>query len=200
MAVNSRPTVNQIQKKLATFDWENFDSIPTKNKGARGQLLEIALNIPNSSSLKDLIDGELKTFTLGESIACTQLSHCLPDIINNTPFKSTKIGIKMHQTIYIAFNRNNIFTGTYILNESNNPLHHKALEEDYYYISHKIQNIIQQKTTLTTITGPNKLLQIRTKASKINGRYTPLVYNGHQLKDKHMAFYLCANFGKTLCK
>jgi hypothetical protein len=42
-------------------------------------------------------------------------------------------------------------------------------------------------------------LQIRTKASKNkNGFYQPLLYKGHQLKDKYMAFYLRANFGKSI--
>ena len=52
---------------------------------------------------------------------------------------------------------------------------------------------------LHTITGPNGLLQIRTKASKSSaGNYTPLCYNGVQLKDKYMAFYLLASFGKKV--
>jgi hypothetical protein len=52
---------------------------------------------------------------------------------------------------------------------------------------------------LSTITGPNKLLQIRTKASKTKqGYYVPLCYNGKKLKDKNMAFYLCTQFGKTI--
>lgn len=198
---NKRQTVLEVYNKLKSFDWDNFNTIPTKNKGARGQLLEIVLGIPNSSSLLDCIDGELKTFTVGESIACTQLTHCLPDIVNETPFESTKLGIKMKNIIYVAFTRNNIFNGVYVLNKLNNKLHYTHLEEDYNYISQKINDAIKQKTTLYTINGPNKLLQIRTKASKnSNGLYTPLVFRKHQLKDKYMAFYLTADFGKKLCK
>ena len=40
-------------------------SVPGRNKGERGQALELILGIPNSSALTDLEDGELKTFTVG---------------------------------------------------------------------------------------------------------------------------------------
>ena len=55
-------------------------------------------------------------------------------------------------------------------------------------------------TELFTINGPNKLLQIRTKASKNpkTGLYAPLMFKGKMLKNKNMAFYMCANFGKSL--
>jgi len=45
----------------------------------------------------------------------------------------------------------------------------------------------KDKDELHTINGPNKLLQIRTKASKVKGSYTPLIFRGHQLKNKYMA-------------
>ena len=51
---------------------------------------------------------------------------------------------------------------------------------------------------LSTFTGPNGLLQIRTKASKTNGKYVPLTFAGTQLKDKGMAFYLCGKFGRNV--
>ena len=57
-----------------------------------------------------------------------------------------------------------------------------------------------EKKLLTTITGPNKVLQIRTKASinvKTN-QYPKLIYNDQILKDKYMAFYLCSSYGKEL--
>ena len=39
----------------------------------RDRLLELALGIANSSKLTDCVDGELKSFTQGESIAVIQL-------------------------------------------------------------------------------------------------------------------------------
>ena len=53
MTLTLRETQNRLQNT-------NFEALPKprKNKGVRGQLLEIALGIPNSSKLTDLVDGE----------------------------------------------------------------------------------------------------------------------------------------------
>ena len=95
-----RMSIYETQQKLQNLD---LDSVTTdthsKNKGFRGQLIERALGIPNSSALTDLSDGELKSFTIGQTIAVTQLMHCLPDIQNRVPYNESKIGIKMQQTI-----------------------------------------------------------------------------------------------------
>lgn len=190
-------SVSDIQTKLKTINWHIIEK-PSNNKGSRGQIIEKALGIQNSSRLKDLIDGELKTFTYGESIACTQLNHCLYEIENNIPFDKSKLGMKMEQTIYIGFSKDNNYIGSTTLNKNTHKYHYIHMEEDYNFISNIIRNTILNKTTLKTITGPNKLLQIRTKASKINGFYKPLIYKGHELKNKYMAFYLCSNFGKKL--
>ena len=192
-------TVNQIVAKLKVTDFAAFEK-PNKNKGSRGQLLENALGIPNSSALKDLIDGELKTFTQGETIAVTQLKHCLSEIIEDSiSFDESKVGQKLKQTVYVGFSRANEYLGTAVLNEESDSKHYQQLREDYEYICDKIQRAFDVETKLNTITGPNNLLQIRTKASKSSsGHYTPLCYNGVELKDKYMAFYLCSHFGKTI--
>ena len=77
-------TLRETENRIKTT---NFDSLPKprKNKGVRGQLLELALGIPNSSKLTDLVDGELKSFTKGESIAVTQLRHTLPCLLYTSP-------------------------------------------------------------------------------------------------------------------
>lgn len=158
------------------------------------------MGIPNGSDLKDLVDGELKTFTVGETIAVTQLKHCLEQIIDNgVEFEDSKVFEKLKQTIYVGFTRNNEFVKSKTVNEHNSPNHYQKLAEDYGYISAKIKEAYMTGKELHTITGPNKLLQIRTKASKsATGYYTPLCYNGSQLKDKYMAFYLCVDFGKEV--
>ena len=61
-------TLRETQNRLQTTDFEALPK-PRKNKGVRGQLLELALGIPNSSKLTDLVDGELKSYTKGESVA-----------------------------------------------------------------------------------------------------------------------------------
>ena len=157
------------------------------------------MGVPNSSNLTDLTDGEIKTFTVGESIAVTQLKHCLTEIIEDgVSFKDSKLGQKMKQTIYVGFTRDNDYVGTEILNEETHEAHYQELEEDFNYICDAIRNTFDNDETLSTITGPNNLLQIRTKASKTNGKYVPLMFAGHQLKDKGMAFYLTGAFGKGL--
>jgi DNA mismatch repair protein MutH len=189
----------QVAAKLKVTDFSAFPK-PGKNKGERGQLLEQALGIANGSDLKDLIDGELKSFTFGESIAVTQVKHCLEEIIaGGVEFEESKVYEKLKQTIYVGFTRSNEYVGTAIINEESDPDHYQELAEDYGYISAKIKEAYVTGKELHTITGPNKLLQIRTKASKSSsGYYTPLYYGDVQLKDKYMAFYLLAGFGKEV--
>lgn len=199
LIMSDKLNTNQVYGKLKATDFRGFGK-PKKNKGVRGQLIEKALGIPNNTKLTDMIDGELKTFTVGESIAVTSLKHCLSDIIDRTvEFEDSKIGQKLAQTIYVGFTRDNVHVGTKIVNNELYPQHYQQLAEDYGYIAANIKVAYENGTTLHTITGPNKLLQIRTKASKNKyGEYTPLCYNGVQLKDKYMAFYLLADFGKQV--
>jgi len=192
-------TVNQVVGKLKVTDFTSFDK-PGKNKGSRGQLLENALGIVNGSSLKDMIDGELKSFTQGETIAVTQLKHCLSEIIEDSiSFDESKVGQKLKQTVYVGFTRANEYLGTTVLNEEIDPKHYQQLREDYEFICDNIRHSFEIEHELNTITGPNNLLQIRTKASKNKkGYYVPLKFSGVTLKDKGMAFYLVSNFGKTI--
>ncbi len=191
-------TVLQTAAKLKVTNFDAFAK-PAKNKGSRGQLIETALGIPNSSNPKDLVDGELKTFTVGESIAVTQLKHCLSEILEDgVNFADSKVGEKLSQTIYVGFTRSNDYVGTEVLNPETHPEHYKELAEDYAFICDSIRTLFNAGKQLGTITGPNGLLQIRTKASKTNGRYVPLTFAGCTLKDKGMAFYLCGKFGKEV--
>ena len=191
-------TTSQVYGKLKVTDFSVFAK-PGKNKGARGQLLETVLGVPNSSDLQDLEDGEIKTFTVGESIAATQIKHCLSEIIEDSvSFDDSKVGAKLKQTLYVGFTRENDYVGCEILNEETHPEHYQELREDYDFICSKIRRAFDVESELNTITGPNGLLQIRTKASKTNGRYVPLRFAGVTLKDKGMAFYLCGSFGRNL--
>jgi DNA mismatch repair protein MutH len=191
-------TTLQVYAQLKVTDFSAFGK-PGKNKGARGQLLETVLGVPNSSDLKDLEDGELKSFTVGQTIAATQLKHCLSEIIEDkVSFEESKVGQKLKQTVYVGFTRDNDYVGTELLNEETHPKHYQQLKEDYEFICNSICTLFNAGKELNTITGPNKLLQIRTKASKTNGRYVPLSFAGCTLKDKGMAFYLCGQFGRNL--
>ena len=199
--IDMKLTTEQVENKLNNFDWSQL-SKPGINKGDRGQDFETALGIKNGSDLTDLIDGELKSFTIGQTIAVTQLQHCLSQIIDESAeFEESKVYAKLKQTIYAGFDRDGNFLNSKTINEANSPKHYQELAEDYGYISAQIKAAYVTGTEVHTITGPNKLLQIRTKASKNSkGNYTPLCYNGVQLKNKSMAFYLLADFGKSIAK
>ena len=191
-------TIANVRDKLNKFNWSSLD-VPGKNKGKRGQQFELAMNIPNTSNLTDLKDGEVKTVSVGETVACTQLKHCLNEIVGKKPFEDSKFGKKMNNVLFIGFEKNsNKYLGNKVFNRDNYPNYYKKIKEDYEYISEQIRNSINNKSILKTINGPNKLLQIRTKASKYKGRYSPLKYNDIVLKDKNMAFYLRADFPKML--
>ena len=182
-------TLTETEKRLQTTNFEALPK-PRKNKGVRGQLLELALGIPNSSKLTDLVDGELKSYTKGESVAVTQLRHTLPEIFNNTPFNKSKLGIKISRTLYVAFDRNLKFLGTATHTETN-----KLIEQDY----NDICEFVRSAETLHTFTGLNKVLQIRTKDSKDrNGNYHPIIWEGREISNKGFAFYLTGKYAKTI--
>ena len=202
MLRKAKLTVAQVENMLNTFDFSQLPK-PGKNKGLRGNLLESALGIKNSSDLIDMTDGELKTFTVGESIAITSLGHCLPDIIDQSvSFRESKVFQKLKQTIFAGFDKKEgNFIKSKTINELTSPEYYEKLEEDYNYISSQIKRAYLTRALLHTINGPNELLQIRTKASKkSDGTYTPLFYKGTYLKDKYMAFFLRASFGKEVIK
>ncbi len=191
-------TLNEVKANLKKVDFEKLPK-PARNKGGRGQLLELALGIENSSRLTDCVDGELKSFTQGESIAVTQLKHILPQIFANIPFYRTKLGMKTQQTLFVGFDRDNNFIGSTTLTPESDPKHFEELEQDFHDICDAILSAYYDKKELHTVTGRNGLLQIRTKDSKDKkGNYHPIKWKGYTLKDKGMAFYLTAKFGKEL--
>ena len=174
---------------------------PGKNKGERGQAVEKLLGLENGNDLTDVSDGDLKTTTLGQTIFITQLSHCLPEIIEqNVTFDESKVGRKIKNCFYVVYDKEKALMGKYLVSTESHPEHYEKLAEDYNYICRQIIEIYYRKKTLKTINGPNNLLQIRTKASKNakTKKYTPLLYKNHQLKDKYMAFYLRSSFSKHL--
>ena len=207
-------SLSEVKVNFSKVDFTKLPK-PSTNKGDRGQLLELALGIPNSSNLTDMVDGELKTYTKGESIAVTQLNHCIPEILKGVSFNDSKVGKKLEQTLYVGFDKDNNFLGFVETNQTTDKEHYRQLEEDYNFICDKIRTAYQLKIELNqlegqpinrkgklsyTITGKNKLLQIRTKASKNSkGEYIPEKFNDVILNpNSKMGFYLCGRFGKEL--
>ena len=191
-------TLNEVKENLTKVDFSKLPKPKKTNKGKRGQLLELALGIANTSKLTDCVDGELKSFTQGESIAVTQLKHILPQIFANIPIYRTKLGIKTQQTLFVGFDRDNNFIGSTTLTPDSDPKHFEQLEEDFHDICDAILDAYYDKKELHTVTGRNGLLQIRTKDSKYKGKYHPIIWKGQQLSDKGFAFYLTGKFGREL--
>ena len=191
-------TLNEVKENLTKVDFTKLPKPKKTNKGKRGQLLELALGIANTSKLTDCVDGELKSFTQGESIAVTQLKHILPQIFANIPIYRTKLGIKTQQTLFVGFDRDNNFIGSTTLTPDSDPKHFEQLEEDFHDICDAILDAFYDKKELHTVTGRNGLLQIRTKDSKYKGKYHPIIWKGQQLSDKGFAFYLTGKFGREL--
>ena len=191
-------TLNEVKENLTKVDFTKLPKPKKTNKGKRGQLLELALGIANTSKLTDCVDGELKSFTQGESIAVTQLKHILPQIFANIPIYRTKLGIKTQQTLFVGFDRDNNFIGSTTLTPESDPKHFEELEQDFHDICDAILGAYYDKKELHTVTGRNGLLQIRTKDSKYKGKYHPIIWKGQQLSDKGFAFYLTGKFGREL--
>ena len=133
-------SLSEVKVNFSKVDFTKLPK-PSRNKGDRGQLLELALGIPNSSNLTDMVDGELKTYTRGESIAVTQLKHVLPEIFDKIPFSQTKVGKKLQQTLYVGFDRDNNFLDSITLSREVDLRHYQELEEDFnlYYRGNQIQ-------------------------------------------------------------
>ena len=191
-------TLNEVKENLTKVDFTKLPKPKKTNKGKRGQLLELALGIANTSKLTDCVDGELKSFTQGESIAVTQLKHILPQIFANIPIYRTKLGIKTQQTLFVGFDRDNNFIGSTTITPESDPKHFEQLEQDFHDICDAILDAYYDKKELHTVTGRNGLLQIRTKDSKYKGKYHPIIWKGQQLSDKGFAFYLTGKFGREL--
>ena len=192
-------TLNEVKENLTKVDFSKLPKPKKTNKGKRGQLLELALGIANTSKLTDCVDGELKSFTQGESIAVTQLKHILPQIFANIPIYRTKLGIKTQQTLFVGFDRDNNFIGSTTLTPESDPKHFEQLEQDFDDICDAILGAYYDKKELHTVTGRNGLLQIRTKDSKDKkGNYHPIIWKGQQIANKGFAFYLTGKFGRNL--
>ena len=170
--------------------------IPGRNKGGRGLWVEEQLGMVQSSQLNDFDDGELTAFKEGQ----TMLQHCLDEIFDrNVSYSESNVGKKLYNVLFVKFAKTGEFVKSLVSNSQIHRELHYKLSEDYNYICEKIRERYNNNQELNTINGPNKLLQIRTKANKNRlGKYVPLEYNGKRLKDKAMAFYLTRTFEQSI--
>jgi len=191
--------LSEAQTKLNSID-KNQAPIPARNKGGRGLWVEEQLGMKQSSQLNDFEDGELKAFKEGQTIAVTMVQHCLNEIFDRgVSYSQTNVGKKLNNVLFVKFAKTGEFVKSLVSNSQTHRELHYKLSEDYNYICEEIRRRYDNNEELNTINGPNKLLQIRTKASKTRlGNYVPLEYNGKRLKDKAMAFYLTRTFEQSI--
>ena len=191
--------LSEAEIKLNSID-KNQAPIPARNKGGRGLWVEEQLGMKQSSQLNDFDDGELKAFKEGQTIAVTMVQHCLDEIFDRSvSYSESNVGKKLYNVLFVKFAKTGEFVKSLVSNSKTHRELHYKLSQDYNYICAEIRRRYDNNEELNTITGLNKLLQIRTKASKTRlGNYVPLDYNGKRLKDKAMAFYLTRKFEKEL--
>jgi DNA mismatch repair protein MutH len=191
--------LEEAEVKLNAIDKDSAP-IPGRNKGGRGLWVEEQLGMPQSSQLNDFDDGELKAFKEGQTIAVTMLQHCLDEIFDRgVSYSESNVGKKLKNVLFVKFAKSGKFVKSLVSNADKYKQLYYDLSTDYNYICEKIRERYNNNQELNTINGPNKLLQIRTKANKNRlGKYVPLEYNGKRLKDKAMAFYLTRTFETSL--
>ena len=191
--------LEEAKIRLNSID-KNKAPIPKKNKGARGQWVEQQLGLDLGSNLIDFSNGELKAFKEGQTIAVTMLQHCLDEVFDRgVSYSESSVCKKLKNVLFVKFAKTGEFAKSLVSNADNYRQLYYDLSVDYNYICEEIRERYNNNQLLNTITGPNKLLQIRTKANKNTlGNYVPLEYNGKRLKDKGMAFYLTRTFEISL--
>lgn len=212
--------LEEAEIKLNSIDKDNAP-IPGRNKGGRGQWVEQQLGLDLGSNLLDFDDGEGKTFKDGEPIAVTMLQHCFDEVFDKSiSFSESKVGKKLKNVLFVKFaKKTGKFVDSLVTNsETCRELYYK-LSQDYNDVCEEIrkrydndeqhEHIIKKKGqlpfhtgnyyNLSTISGRNGYLQIRSKANpKPDGSYKPLCYNGREVYQCAMAFYLRNEFAREI--
>ena len=184
------------------FSSEQMSDI-IRNKGRSGQLLEKALGLSNTNVNRDFEDGELKTNKCDatgkplETIAITQISSHIEDLINAKPFEETWLYEKISNMLYIPVCKEGLPSNWFFLPSIHIDLTATKyseimaqLKEDYEYICAKIKDSCEKGETLSTING--KYIQIRTKDS---APYHPIISASYgKISDKNRAFYFKKDF------
>ena len=212
--------LEEAELKLNAIDKDSAP-IPGRNKGARGQWIEQQLGLDLGSNLIDFSNGELKAFKEGQTIAVTMLQHCLDEVFDRgVSYSESSVGKKLKNVLFVKFDKKTgKFVGSLVTNsESHRELYYK-LSQDYNDVCEEIrkrydnneqhEHIIYKKGqppfhtgnyyNLSTISGRNGYLQIRSKDNpQKDGSYKPLVYNGREVYQCAMAFYLRNQFAKVI--
>ena len=187
--------------RLKKLEGKKISEVDLVNKGSDGQKIMNAIGLKNDSRPLDFEDGDLKTNKYidgkpSETLWISQMQSNLIEFEKGLDFYDSWIYKKIRQFIYLPIDKttDHIIGKPQIISEERFPNLYKKLAIDFNHISLEIKKSINLEKTLHTINGPHNYLQIRTKANKYKGSYTPMTINGHQLKDKYMAFYFKKDF------
>lgn len=185
------------------FSTEDMAGI-IRDKGRSGKLLERAIGLSNTNVNKDFEDGELKTNKCdasgkpSETIAITQISSHIDDLIANVPFETTWLYEKISNMLYIPVCKDGTPNEWFFLpsihinlKDSKYESIFNQLKEDYNYICSEIKKTCEDKKQLSTISG--KYIQIRTKDSQPYHPIMSKTYN-YAVSDKNRAFYFKNDF------
>ena len=200
----------EAHEKLKLIDLDKAP-VPGKNKGDRGQWVENQVGLNLSSNLNDFEDGELKTFKNGQTVAVTMLNHCLKEIIESVSYNDSNVGKKLRHVLIAKFSeKNGKFVESVVMSKETHDNLCDRIEEDFNLISDKIRTAYKLKVSLNqlegqpirngelshTITGKNRLLQIRTGGS---GKGVPETYEDVTFNsNSKMRFYLTAKFTREI--
>ena len=179
-----------------------------KNKGKSGQIIELAIGLKNTNVTLDFEDGELKTNKCDntskplETMFITQVSSMIDELLNEKPFKESKVFKKISNLLYVPISKVGDPEEWFIIDAININLSEdkhldlKAqLEEDYYSICKQLKEHIATSPDGFIHTSNGKYIQIRSKDSK---PYFPIYSHVYEkyVSNKNHAFYFKKEFMK----
>ena len=178
------------------------------NKGIVGQIIEDVLGLPHTSTLLDFDDGELKTNKCNhvspvETIAVTQISTGIDDLLDNVPFEDSRVFNKIRNMLLVPMDKasNDVrqwkILACFVVSYDD-PTYQRLFEQikrDYISICNEVRQRLMPPSNGMLHTESGIYLQIRTKDSK---PYTPIYSTtlDRDVSNKQYAFY----FRKTLMK
>jgi len=179
-----------------------------RNKGKSGQIIELAIGLKNTNVTLDFEDGELKTNKCDntskplETMFITQVSSMIDELLNEKPFKESKVFKKISNLLYVPISKVGDPEEWFIIDAININLSEdkhldlKAqLEEDYYSICKQLKEHIATSPDGFIHTSNGKYIQIRSKDSK---PYFPIYSHVYEkyVSNKNHAFYFKKEFMK----
>ncbi len=179
-----------------------------RNKGKSGQLLEKYCGIENGNSLVDLEDMEIKSFKRGQTIAISQISSHINEMISGVDFKDSWIYKKIKTVLFNEVDKkdpdpkNWKYLQYKIISLNENEGLFNRLEKEFYSICDQVRSSVANGGMIHTCNGDgNKgraskaFLQIRTKDSE---PYHPIKYGEQEVSLKNYAFYFKNAFTKEV--